>query len=126
MNRNNFIQLTVLGTGLLVCPFALNVCTSTETEPRLAITESLLSVCDTPALIGIGKKYLGQTPQENNIGVLASLVGAGLNPESESFFTDLDRKITQEYRNGQWVEVSGWLLARTEARQCALYSLLNT
>lgn len=126
MNRNNFIQLSLLGTGILVCPFVLKSCTTVEPGPRLAIPQSLLAVCDSKAIIGIGQKYLADSPQENNIEILASLVGAGLNPNTKNFYPDLGRKITGEFRKGQWVEVSGWLLSNTEARQCALYSMLNT
>jgi hypothetical protein len=125
MKRNSFIKLTFLGSGILVFPLGFKSCGPAVPEPGLAIPVMLLSVCDSRSIIGIGQKYLADSPQENNVEILASLVGAGLNPKADTFFADLDRKITEEYRNGQWVEVSGWLLARTEARQCALYSLLK-
>jgi hypothetical protein len=125
MKRTSFIQISLLGAGALMVPFTLESCLFAEPEPRLAIPDSLLSVCDSRDLKGIGKIYREAFPQEDDIEILASLIGAGLNPNADSFFNDLDIKITADYSDGQWVEVSGWLLSRTEARQCALYSLVN-
>jgi hypothetical protein len=74
----------------------------------------------------IGRVYLKMFPEENEIEVLSALISRGLRINSNIVFEDLAAKITEEFKNRQFVEVGGWLLSRTEARQCALYSLLNS
>jgi hypothetical protein len=38
----------------------------------------------------------------------------------------LDQKVKQDFESGNTVLVKGWVLSVTEARQCALYSLMNS
>ncbi len=37
----------------------------------------------------------------------------------------MSEKVQADFDNGETVVVRGWVLSRTEARQCALFSLTN-
>jgi hypothetical protein len=37
----------------------------------------------------------------------------------------LDSRVEQDFKTGKTVTAGGWVLSVTEARQCALYSILN-
>ena len=72
-----------------------------------------------PALVrSLGARYRELTPAEHDAGALrltARLFGA------RRPVADLVR---DDFAHGRTVVVDGWILARTEARQCALFSLL--
>jgi hypothetical protein len=38
----------------------------------------------------------------------------------------IDRQVTDDFAAGRTAVVDGWVLSVTEARQCALFSLLST
>jgi len=39
---------------------------------------------------------------------------------------NMQQKVTEDYESKEIVMIDGWLLSVTEARQCALFSLLQT
>lgn len=125
MKRRYFLTSISAASVLLVPPLVLAACSKENRHLRYAVPQSLLSVCDTPALVEIGSAYREMFPEENDISVLSALIMRGLPADSDNYSADLMARITEEFRNGQVVEVKGWLLSVTETRQCALYSLVN-
>lgn len=111
---------------MLIFPIGIASCASKGRELQLAVPRSLLPICTSETLLEIGRVYLKMFPEEKEIKVLSALISWGLRINSDTFFESLATKITEEFKNSQYVEVGGWLLSRTEARQCALYSLLNS
>jgi hypothetical protein len=45
---------------------------------------------------------------------------------ARSFQTRVDRRVQADFDQGRTVMLRGWILSQTEARQCALFSLLQT
>lgn len=126
MKRRYFLT-SLSATGLLlVPPLVLAGCSTENSYLRYAVPQSLLSVCDTATLIEIGRAYLEMFPEEKEKSVLSALIMRGLTADRYNYSEELMAKITEEFHNGQVVEVNGWLLSLTETRQCALYSLVNT
>ena len=76
-----------------------------------------------------GKAYLKKTPAENDDNKLEQLLAnddAIANSTDEKAIHEyLDKKIKHEFETGNTVLIKGWVLAVTEARQCALFSLLK-
>jgi hypothetical protein len=75
----------------------------------------------------IGRAYLRTVPAESDARVLTSLLadslsrGSRLGRMSESALREqLHHRTLDEFRTLRTVEVDGWVLARTEARLCAL------
>jgi hypothetical protein len=87
-----------------------------RTDPRTVALETpdfLSHVCDAVTLRQLGTAYRAQTPAEASQKTLIQLLQPGATAQS----------IKTEYANGDIVTINGWVLSRTEARQCALFSL---
>jgi len=68
-------------------------------------------------------------PAENNEDKLTQLLsGNGAIATSageKAIHQYLDQKIKEDFEKGDVVTVKGWILSVTEARQCALFALVN-
>src|ERR1700753_1915214 len=87
-----------------------------RTDPRAKALETpdfLAHVCDTATIRQLGTAYRTQTPAEANQETLIRLLQPGTTAQT----------IKAEYARGEIVPLQGWVLSRTEARQCALFSL---
>jgi hypothetical protein len=109
MKRSTFIFLTLAGTASLAMPF---IGCHHESD-ALSHPDFLSHVCDAATIAKIGEAYRTQAPDEAQKDTLIGLLKAGVDP----------RHIQAEYAAGNTVILKGWVLSRTEARQCALYSL---
>jgi hypothetical protein len=76
----------------------------------------------------LGYRYRAQFPAEDHPDVLTDLIRSSLGlPDGRvaaitraSLLSVLDARVRSEFGVGNIVGVDGWLLARTEARLCAL------
>lgn len=89
----------------------------------------LANFCDGGTIRDIGTLYRSEVPEENEENKLRELLLAN-EPGNTADTTDekvicdmLDKKISDEFKNGKIVIEDGWVLSETEARQCALFSL---
>jgi hypothetical protein len=81
----------------------------------------------------LGRLYLAGHPQEADAARLSTLIAAALDPAltpvssatDEALRAGLEEKIRTDFTSGEMVAVDGWLLSVTEARLCALVSLLR-
>jgi hypothetical protein len=102
-------------------------------EPAAAMLRSLAamlrSLVDDARRAGtLGESYRAGYPAEVHPGVLAGLIcsslGLGVSGaaalERAALRALLDRQVRAEFGAGDIVRVNGWVLARTEARLCAL------
>jgi hypothetical protein len=89
---------------------------------RLASTLS-----HTDSAVRLGRRYLEGAPEEANAGRLIALIGTQpAGGESDAALRErLQTCIRQDFIDGTTVAVDGWLLSLTEARLCALVSLLQ-
>ncbi len=78
----------------------------------------------------IGRIYLAQHPEENSIPALTRLIRLSMALEEEDgagfgrqpLSAKLTSRVRADFEMGFTVEVGGWILSRTEARLCALWS----
>lgn len=87
-----------------------------RTDPRAAALETpdfLSHICDAPTIRQLGEAYRAQTPAEASQKTLIQLLQTGVTAQN----------IKSDYGKGDIVTLKGWVLSRTEARQCALFSL---
>jgi hypothetical protein len=76
----------------------------------------------------LGARYRAQNPEEATAGVLSSLIGVSLGLSGrgaapvtrDALRALMDARVRAEFGAGDVVRVGGWVLARTEARLCAL------
>ncbi|HQW84601.1 MAG TPA: hypothetical protein PK987_09080 [Ferruginibacter sp.] len=96
----------------------------------IVIPDELSRFCDEKTLRDIGIKYRKAMPQEEGKAVLKKLLLTDLNGKAISEKTDtytlielLDTKIHNDFESNLIFIMDGWVIAQTEARQCALLSL---
>jgi hypothetical protein len=79
----------------------------------------------TPGMIG--RRYLAKVPEEKSETWLMDVLFGGLGPVAGHQFSLLSSRVGRlrrdDFVRGDLVEIDGWLLARTEARLCALAAI---
>ncbi len=125
MQRRFFIKLSAFTAAVLTAPFAPG-CTAgkADAESQPIFFSHLVNA---KTIAEAGKAYLAVHPEDQDIEKLKAL----LLPENAAP-TDVNTigrllfaRVTHDFDMGKIVTVSGWVLAVTEARQCALYYLLQ-
>ena len=114
--------MTGLGVSAIAIPTWYYKYADIEYDQLLAEPELLSYIWDGNTISEIGEMYRKQVSSENSERKLVSLI---LNNASSDLTTSemLRQQITYDYKSGDTVMVGGWILSRTEARQCALFSL---
>jgi hypothetical protein len=130
LTRRTF--LAGLAAGIVGAALGLRQYWSGDSTTREAMRlADVLRHPDSAALLG--RLYLDRNPQEADAAQLVTLIGAAQSPAlspvtaapDESLRTVLEARIRNDFINGKTVAVDGWLLSLTEARLCALVSLLK-
>ncbi len=135
MDRRAFLStIAALGAGGLALPAspaaAHAVPPATPPLPPTAstalATPRLLSLLGDDSLVSrIGHRYRAMVTSEDDAGRLTR----ALVPDSRCSVDEpaawIDGQVRQDFTAGRTVTVEGWILSLTEARQCALYSLLR-
>lgn len=114
-------------TGLALTAPIMRSCIIGKSQENLANPATLNLLFNKDVIRNIGDSYLNQNPEENNPEFLSrALQGeldlSKLNDVEKDFI--ISQKIMEDYRNERIVIIEGYIISRTEARQCAL-SYLN-
>jgi hypothetical protein len=133
MQRRKFILLTTAG-GVTLSLSGLSCNTRRPAfYPILDKPRQLAYICDKKTIQEIGRAYQVHTPAETAADQLIRILSADSSGRPISSSADvlyvqqmIDQKITQDFEKGNTVVVKGWILAVTEARQCALFAVDNT
>lgn len=128
MRRRDFLRLSTGALAVTLAP--VSGCTRIpEPSPTLAEPATLGSIADEATIREAGRAYLAGAPRE---GRQAQLVRALLEDEGGDFVGQDDPealrrflagKIRADFEADRTVIADGWVLAVTEARQAALFSL---
>ena len=121
LDRRRFLQLSALG---IVATVADSACASSDRADTPPDRPQLLAMLGPDRVRQLGAHYRASTPNENSADTLrAALSGRhGLRiPFIKS--GSLEDQIRDDFAAGRTVLVDGWVLAVTEARQAALFSL---
>jgi hypothetical protein len=78
----------------------------------------LAAICDSQTIRKIGVDYRATTQDEAKENALTQLLTTGGDQPDQ-----LVKKVNDDFASGRTVTLDGWIIAITEARQCALYSL---
>ena len=122
MKRKNFILLSGLGISAIAIPTWYFNYNELEYDSSLKNPEFLSNFLDNESIIEIGKLYLKQVPNENSERNLVSLLPIGDFSDNNAVEI-IQQQITDDYKSGATIIIDGWILSKTEARQCALFSL---
>jgi len=123
MKRRNFILLTSAGVAALAIPTLVYSLRESAIDPLLFQPQSLANIWDTDTMNTIGLNYMLKVPKENRERILVKRLMGKSAGESANLATTLEQQIQKDFITGNTVMVDGWILAVTEARQCALFSL---
>ena len=126
MKRSEFILLTGMGISAITIPIYSCTFSAPEQEQLLAEPELLSHIWDTTTISDIGETYRKQFSDENSELRLTEILSNYSSTESTTTIDLLRQQILDDYRQENTVMIDGWILSRTEARQCALFSLTQT
>lgn len=126
MKRTQFILLSGLGIPAIALPTWYFKFYTPEYDKLLTEPELLSHLWDGTTIGDIGKTYRKQFSDENSEGKLVKLLSDFASTESTIPIELLRQQIAEDYHQSNTVMVDGWILSRTEARQCALFSLNPT
>lgn len=92
------------------------------TNRALSYPTDLSEICDRETLIQIGNTYMKLT-NENDKKYLKELLAKNAGMMVNDLKNSLKSKVAEDFNTGNTILVDGWLLSRTEARQCAYLSM---
>ena len=121
LDRRRFLQLSALG---IVATVADSACASSDRADTPSDRPQLLAMLGPERVRQLGAHYRASTPNENSADALRAALSSGHRlriPFIKS--ASLDDRIRDDFAAGRTVVVDGWVLAVTEARQAALFSL---
>ena len=126
MERRAFVRLSAYTALVLTLPFA-HSCTSKPEDDPLAMPLLFSHITDVKTITEAGLAYRKMARNEDNKAKLAQLLSGGApTTDKHTIQSLLDKQVEQDFSSGKIVTVGGWVLSLTEARQCALFSILNT
>jgi len=131
MRRRDFARIAAIAIPGMA--MALQACKrhGGTLEATIASPESLSLFLDRNELRAVGLAYRNAVPAENDRRKLTDLIlrdenlsplhaGSPLPAVREA----IDGQVNRDFATGRTVVMKGWVLAATEARQCALHTLL--
>jgi nitroreductase len=103
-------------------------------EPRAVAARLAHVLRDHAAARAIGAEYVSTRPREASAAALVAAVAAGVAGGRRTLETVsdgelralLEQRTSGDFAEGRTVTLRGWILSETEARLCALASLLGS
>jgi hypothetical protein len=126
MERRLFVKLSAFTALALTLPLAQS-CSNGSKE--MAVAQPLLfsHIVDAATITEAGMAYRKTHAAEDNRERLSQLLlGKNAALGKDEIETMLDRQVTADFKQGNTLVVKGWVMSLTEARQCALYSILRS
>ncbi|MEO0528477.1 MAG: hypothetical protein AAFZ89_14690 [Bacteroidota bacterium] len=124
MERRNFILLSA-GAALALGASYWYLKYEHKTYPKvIAEPEDLSYIWEADTIRNIGNQYRMGMPEEDNEKSLVGLLNVGDQNKYKAIET-LQKEIQKDFDTGNTIILDGWILSRTEARQCALFSIVQ-
>ena len=126
MKRRKFIVTALLALASL--PFVYYFKIRRIPENSLSTPYMLSLICNQSVLLEIGKSYRSMVPEENQYKKLSELILTDMSGQKlqTSNATKIDKwinnKIKEDFISSQILIIKGWMISKTEARQCAIFS----
>jgi hypothetical protein len=127
MRQTRRFVLASLG-GLAGLPLLAPAGFGSDTSVNATTVRLRALLADTQRARTFGRGYRAQVPAEVQPAVLTGLLCSSLGLDGaaiaaldhDALLATLDARVRQEFSRGDTVQVSGWILARSEGRLCAL------
>ena len=125
MERRAFVKLSAYTALVLSVPL-LDSCLKPGDNP-LAQPLFFSHIADVKTITDAGLAYRKMDKSEDDKALLMQLLSGGdPSTDQKAIRAALDDRVKQDFQTNKTVTVSGWVLSVTEARQCALFSILNS
>ena len=125
MHRRSFLKAGVAG---MIAAATSSACANDVPDDRELASPALIGMMGPIRVRRLGAWYRQMVPAEND----AQALRAALAKEDRRGIrlpwtkrTPLGLRVSDDFADGRTVLVDGWLLSRTEARQCALLDALS-
>lgn len=125
MKRRKFIIGAVSVTAVSISGAYLFLNRDIVYDPLIAEPQSLSLIWDTETVIAVGNQYRVQYVDENSEQALAKKLVRDQSDSGEQMIKNLNQKIKEDFEKDNTLLIDGWILSKTEARQCALLSTLQ-
>jgi hypothetical protein len=128
IDRRHFLRLSgagaVAAAGLTMAACARG---GSGIDERALARPELLTALGPDVVRDLGRRYRQNNPGENDAERVRDAILAAQSWPARIGLTreSIGDQIRAEFANGHTVIVDGWVLAATEARQCALYSMVG-
>ncbi len=131
MKRRTFIWVSTAAAITVALPMT-SCGTTPSLEEILSSPKTLLAIKDMDTIRELGNSYMAFVPSETTKELLMHLLlkdttGNAVFKSSEATVLQqfIGKKIKNDFTMGELVFLKGWVLSKTEARQCALNVLLK-
>jgi len=128
MQRRDFIYVSAYTAAALALP-VISGCADQQINAE-AQPYFFSHIADVKTIASIGLAYRKTHSAEDDKDKLTELLLANSNlPKSskdDQIRSMLMNKVENDFKTGKMAVVNGWVLSVTEARQCALFSLLHS
>lgn len=124
VDRRQFLQQLMAAST--IASLTATACAGDDALDAAAVAQpALLGMLGADRVRELGARYRQITPAENSAGALLAAISSGRRQGSTLPWIrpTIAQSIRDDFANGRTVLVNGWVLAATEARQCALFSL---
>jgi hypothetical protein len=123
MKRRDFLLTTSIGIAAISIPSYYYYFGNASYDSLLGEPQSLSLIWDTETIESVGILYREKFHEESREKSLARLLTKEIPAGNSDLASAIDRIIVEDFKTGNTVEIDGWILSVTEARQCALYSI---
>jgi len=129
MIRRSFIGKVSVGAAVVVVGGVVSWRFFAPRKLAPAFPLVLSGFCDEATLRELGRKYLAQVPAEGSAGILLSRLEAEGAPRAADASAAIEGagaaagQAVQDFQEKKILVIDGWVISRTEARQCALLAL---
>jgi hypothetical protein len=124
MERRVFVRLSTYTALALAMPLS-DGCKKNPNDP-LSQPFIFSRIADIKTIREAGMAYRKLAPHENEATALRQILSEGKpTTDAKVLTTLLNRQVKQDFASAKVITVAGWVLSVTEARQCALFSILN-
>lgn len=129
MKRRDFVRISAFISAAVSVPL-LHSCNTSTVDKAMSQPLFLSRLFNEAQLNEAGKEYIRKRPEENDKKTLVQLLSGNgsiaKSSDTVQIHRFLDQQVRQDFEKGDTIVVKGWVLSVTEARQCALFSLIQT
>jgi hypothetical protein len=124
LDRRQFMKLAA---SMTVAAITTTACSRDNgTDARTLGSSKLLEMLGPERVRTIGAHYRARVPTENSVSALRAAISEERSRLHLPWLQkSIDDTVHEDFAAGRTVVVDGWVLAVTEARQCALFSLAS-